>query len=1027
MKKLSMLALAAALVPAALVAIAGGASSASGALLWKWQSAIAAEAETVLVATTSGGDQITLLAVRNSAREPTFIVRANGHEAQRAPASSLASSAPLAAFVVGDSAGTQAVLGLAREDVAHVFLITGGATAQELPLNTSGTFAASGVSPSAGAELEANGADGTTLARVVLPAANGSCGGPLAVCRGEHGSGLPTVAVAGVTAAPQLYAIRELRSKDVVRDELTRLDPTTLNPRGAPLQLGTRKTTAEVGVIALSPGQSRIAVAPLHGGTLRVVDLASLRTTSTIPTRAAVHVRAMAWLDNDQIALIAQQMGGPYRRNVVGRWLIRAHVARGTAVAISLPATAMVRYAARAGSRFVAVLQPNNLRDPKRTVVVADADGRTLRESVRLSPPSATSVEDAPVLSADGSHLYFVRVGGQLIDLDLSAQAQPITREVQAPSDATERLPESSVIRADATPTGLVVSGVFTFARDGRRVFRTGVYRVDTSNWSATTLDATRNNYLVYGDKIATFGTAPPFVSVNTATPGAGVTVYSGTSGQRLYHVFDKQRFNLLRLVGNDGHAFRLQIRPGVPYALVDSHFNATSGVVIGVSNPPLNGLRLIYRGSPDIQEPGVSAATALQPKPKRLSSGITKTQTQPSGAANRYTISNRGRLVPGHNNRIFDGHGYQLFLLGTRGARAYYRVQVAPHFTCWGSGPANKIGTVGSSGCPAVVGAYPLQLDDSVAELKRGARTPRFLRFAGIVADQAASVALRDDHGKTLATVPVKNNLFAFSPPLPKGLLQAVALDANGKALAPHPEWGQRQTRPASLFGPRATKAQASQIGSVVQRGETRGVKVSVGGNGVVVFDTSGIDATARRVLTRTNAWFACFKLSGQNVRHNTSAGVAAAVTREIAFRVVGIKPAYDGCEAGGSYGHRWHDQHGPHSTVEIALTQQGTRYFEDRATARDLAAFVRSAKTQSIRRKTGAALVTAIGTAYGNEVEFLPSETATAAPGQVGVWNRGTRTIFTEVSHLGDRLYVEFDNGKLTKQNLRGLAFVF
>jgi hypothetical protein len=41
--------------------------------------------------------------------------------------------------------------------------------------------------------------------------------------------------------------------------------------------------------------------------------------------------------------------------------------------------------------------------------------------------------------------------------------------------------------------------------------------------------------------------------------------------------------------------------------------------------------------------------------------------------------------------------------------------------------------------------------------------------------------------------------------------------------------------------------------------------------------------------------------------------------------------------------------------------------------------------------------------------------------------VWSRGTRTIFSEVSHLGDRFYVEFDNGKLVKQNVRGLALVF
>jgi hypothetical protein len=395
--------------------------------------------------------------------------------------------------------------------------------------------------------------------------------------------------------------------------------------------------------------------------------------------------------------------------------------------------------------------------------------------------------------------------------------------------------------------------------------------------------------------------------------------------------------------------------------------------------------------------------------------------------AVRRYTISNRGRLVPGHNNRIFDGRPYQLFLLGTVSGRAYYRIQVTPHFTCWGSGPSHKVGMLGFSSCPGVVGAYPLQLDDNVVELKRGARTPQSLQVAGIAADQAASVALRDEHGKTLASVPVEHNLFAFTPPFPRGSLRAVPLDANGKPLPPHPEWGQRQTPPPNLWGPRAQKVSPSQLGAVVQHGEARGVKVAVGENGVVVFDARGIDAAAKRALDGTNAWFACFQLSGQNVRHNRSAGISTAVAPEVAVRMVGLKPRYDGCEAGGSYGHRWRDQHGPHSTIEVAFTPHGSRYFEDRATARDLAAFVRSAKTQSIRRKTGAALVAAIRKAYGNDVQILASATARAAPGTVGIWNRDARTIFSEVSHLGDRLYVEFKNGKLIKQNLRGLAFVF
>jgi hypothetical protein len=403
------------------------------------------------------------------------------------------------------------------------------------------------------------------------------------------------------------------------------------------------------------------------------------------------------------------------------------------------------------------------------------------------------------------------------------------------------------------------------------------------------------------------------------------------------------------------------------------------------------------------------------------------RAQTARSGSAGHYTISNRGRLVPGHSNRIFEGHRYQIFLLGTIGGRAYYRIELTPHYTCWGSGEGNKIGMLGVSSCPSVVGAYPLQFDDNAVELKRGARTPHSLRLAGIVADQAATVALRDANGKTLATVPVENNLFAFSPPFPNGFLQAVPLDANGKPLPPHPEWGQHQMPPPNLFGPRAGKVSPSQLGPVVQRGEAKGVTVSADQAGVVVFDARATDPAARRALGSRIAWFACFQIDGQNVRQSRSAGISTPLAPLVAFKLKGIKPRYDGCEAGGSYGHRWHDQYGPHSTLEVPLTAQGTRYFEDRATARDLAAFVRSAKTQAIRQKTGTELTSAIRNAYGNQIRFLTASSASAAPGQVGVWSRGPRTIFSERSHLGDRFYVQFDDGKLTHQNVRGLAFVF
>ena len=60
-------------------------------------------------------------------------------------------------------------------------------------------------------------------------------------------------------------------------------------------------------------------------------------------------------------------------------------------------------------------------------------------------------------------------------------------------------------------------------------------------------------------------------------------------------------------------------------------------------------------------------------------------------------------------------------------------------------------------------------------------------------------------------------------------------------------------------------------------------------------------------------------------------------------------------------------------------------------------------------------------------SHVSVLSGPAESAPPGTVAVWTSGTRTIFSERSEAGVRFYVELDGGKITKQNLRGLALVF
>jgi hypothetical protein len=392
------------------------------------------------------------------------------------------------------------------------------------------------------------------------------------------------------------------------------------------------------------------------------------------------------------------------------------------------------------------------------------------------------------------------------------------------------------------------------------------------------------------------------------------------------------------------------------------------------------------------------------------------------------YTVGNRGREVPRGQQRgdYFEGHPYRLFLLGTRRGRAFYRIQVTPRYTCWGSGAAARIGEIGSLGCPTLVGAYPLQNEDIALRMERGSRRREYLRIGGVAVDQAATIALADENGRHVATTEVTNNLFAFPRPYPSTPVRIVVLDDRGKVLEPHPEWGQRQTPPQGLWGLPATRVAKPTLASPVQAGAARGVRLQVGANGVVVFDGRSIEPKARKLLANGRIGSRCFVLS-ENHRRTRSAGISGAWEPTIAFKVLKFKPPFDGCELQGTYGHRWRDQYGPHSVVEIALTPRARRYFENRAAARDLALFVRSRKTQQLRKQTGPALIAALRRAYGGAVVVLSTEKEAAPARVVGVWTSGRRTIFSERSTVGVRFYVELVDGKITKETVRGLAFVF
>ena len=201
----------------------------------------------------------------------------------------------------------------------------------------------------------------------------------------------------------------------------------------------------------------------------------------------------------------------------------------------------------------------------------------------------------------------------------------------------------------------------------------------------------------------------------------------------------------------------------------------------------------------------------------------------------------------------------------------------------------------------------------------------------------------------------------------------------------------------------------------------------MSVGNNRTVVFNGGALTAATRKALQADHVGFHCFQIGGQNVRNTRDVWTTARWRPPVAFRVVGVPTPLDGCDIQGTYGHRWRDGRGTHSLVEVPLTKRGRRYFADRATARDLALFVRSRTTKKLRTLTGRRLVAALRRAYGDRVVVLPRADALPPPRLVGVHASGGRTVFSERSGTGNRLYVLLEQGKIVDENVRGLAFVF
>ena len=224
------------------------------------------------------------------------------------------------------------------------------------------------------------------------------------------------------------------------------------------------------------------------------------------------------------------------------------------------------------------------------------------------------------------------------------------------------------------------------------------------------------------------------------------------------------------------------------------------------------------------------------------------------------------------------------------------------------------------------------------------------------------------------------------------------------------------------------------------LQRGTSKGVRVSVYAPGRVIFDLTQVSATARGLLRGPQILPGCIKARlvngrwrlkgvslGTNLRRRIQIELGATTTPG---GPGGFPAPYDGCQIGTLVGHSWNDAWGTRNAVEVWLTVPGRHFFNDRAAARDLAYFVRSGRVQKIRLSANPLPgLESFVRRYPRRVVEIASSRARVPKHVIGFWIGPQTIVFTTISPTGRRLFVVAKRGtlKLPSENLGDLAFVF
>jgi hypothetical protein len=257
---------------------------------------------------------------------------------------------------------------------------------------------------------------------------------------------------------------------------------------------------------------------------------------------------------------------------------------------------------------------------------------------------------------------------------------------------------------------------------------------------------------------------------------------------------------------------------------------------------------------------------------------------------------------------------------------------------------------------------------------------------------------------------------------------LVALTLSAkNGRRLGRQTFRYEAHPRPAKILGPsqlrkfpprRLPAAPGVPPSAPTQEGSADGYGVVVGRNGFVQFTQVGTTPILRELAGRS-VGFGCFRLTTEfGIFTVRGTSVQGRLAPRVGLRLNGVGRPVDGCEVQASIGRRWPDRLHDRAAVEIPLTAAGRRYFADRAAARDLALFVRSARMHRLRREPAPAARRDILRAYGRELAKSPIRITVVDPSTLR---------FTERSATGRTFAVTVRAGRIAAENLRPYAFVF